>query len=272
MEHEGQQPEEHQPAERNNVRYLDEWRAQHRRYYAAKTEALRGRRLRRAQGRDPRGVAGPPRPRHGFPLGHAPFRGGRPAPRSAAAGQAPRLVWSSRAAPRRRAWVLWCLSLIAAVALVLGLRSDRPSQADPPAAPPPPVLHLWAPRALGRDPDVQALLQRFEEIHGVTVRWQSRPVEPYELFHAVMVGPAPDVLLVDHDMGLRLIGMDALLPLADPVDGEPAQYVLPLAEDTLWAQALRAAIPRRTAHPDLARALVAHLATAASSRPAGGVQ
>src|SRR5690606_2961589 len=109
-------------------------------------------------------------------------------------------------------------------------------------------------------------------IHGVTVRWQSRPVEPYELFHAVMVGPAPDVLLVDHDMGLRLIGMDALLPLADPVDGEPAQYVLPLAEDTLWAQALRAAIPRRTAHPDLARALVAHLATAASSRPAGGVQ
>ncbi|HEY8496539.1 MAG TPA: hypothetical protein VIK98_05860 [Limnochordales bacterium] len=249
MENERQDSQPRNSQERkpepDNVRYLDEWRAQHRRYYAAKTEALRGRKGR--LGRTGQRQGGATRSPGSWPY--------RPAP----IGPVP-------AAPARRwTWLFWCLPVVVGAIAWLAA-SGNDSAPAPPASEQAPVLELWAPGAYGRDAELQALLLSFEEAHGVKVRWQARPLDSYELMHALLVGPAPDVILIDQETGLRLMGMDALLPLVEPQEGELPQYVLPLAEETFWVRSLRAAIPRRAAHPDLAQAFVAFLASAVSSR------
>lgn len=249
MENERQEPQpphvQQNKPELNNVRYLDEWRAQHRRYYSAKTEALRGRKGRAA--RRAQHQAGAPRPPWSPAERHTFIRPVPPAPAN------------------RWTWLWWCLPLVAGIAVWVAL-SGSGGAPVPPATPQVPVLELWAPGAYGHDAELQALLAAFEESHGVKVRWQARPVDSYDLMHTLLVGPAPDVILIDQETGLRLIGMDALLPLFEPYEGEPPQYVLPLAEETFWVRSLRAAIPRRAAHPDLAQAFVAYLASAVSSR------
>lgn len=231
--------------ELDNVRYLDEWRAQHRRYYTAKTEALRARKGR--VGRTGQRQGSSTRPSWPPPYRPAPIS---PLPKAAA---------------RRWAWLFWCLPLVAGAIAWFAVSWDGRAPA-PPAGEQAPVLELWAPAAYGRDAELQALLLAFEEAHGVKVRWQARPLDSYELMHTILVGPAPDVILIDQETGLRLVGMDALLPLVEPQEGEPPQYVLPLAEETFWVRSLRAAIPRRAAHPDLAQAFVAYLTSAIGSR------
>ncbi|HEY8417743.1 MAG TPA: hypothetical protein VIK93_06875, partial [Limnochordales bacterium] len=247
----------------DNVRYLDEWRAQHRRYYAAKTEALRGRRQRRAHAAiKPASPRTPSYPGY-FPPGPA----SRP-PGYFSAGQ-PAAAPSSSS--RRWTWVLWCLPLLAGVGVWLVLTTGDGSRAAPQAVEAPPVLHLWTPGLMSQAPELAALVRGFEETHGVTVRWQAGPVDSWELIHAVMVGQSPDVVLVDQELGARLTAMNALLPLVPPAEGEPVQYTLPLGEETLWVRALRAAVPARSRHPDLARALVAYLASAAGAASGAGI-
>lgn len=264
MEHQRDEPTSPKEFGLDNVRYLDEWRAQHR-------------------PRDRQGIrGGRNRPRQARSRAHPPTRPLASGGRRQAARRAPtaaRSPWTSEGlgvpalVPRRPArrsglWTLCCLGVLAGAVAWWILAQDAPA---PPSGPPaPPVLHVWAPGAGAADGALIELLAPFEESYGVRVRWDTRPAPAYELIQTLLVGRSPDVVLVDHETASRLAAMEALLPIAAGAEaaaegGMPPPFVLPLGADTLWARSLRAAIPRRAAHPDLAQALVEYLASA----PAG---
>lgn len=183
------------------------------------------------------------------------------------------------------------LTLMGVVALLIGVFRTLPSNDSGPVVDPPTILRIWFADARERDNELVQLLNTFGDAHGVEIEWRrSGSADGYELIHAVLVGPAPDVIFVDGDMGARLLAMDALLELFDedqrltdefaeptgtgatyPSDALTAdeqsatplsheRYMLQLAEETIWVRSLRAAIPRQAGNPDVARLFVAFLA------------
>ncbi|MBO8142775.1 MAG: hypothetical protein H0Z37_11500 [Firmicutes bacterium] len=230
---------------RGNVRYLDEWRAQHRRYFAAKTETLRRRKQRQSR-----------------PPGRTGSHAGERWPRPEAAATQQSLPAEQAAFPRKTSWLPWLMLPIVAAAGWVWLASSPAPARDAHPAPLPAVLRVWAPDLYGREAELEALLTGFEEAHGVQVTWQSGPIPPHELVQVMLAGPAPDVLLIDQETAVRLLGVDGLMPLGGD---DSAQYWLQLGEENLWVRSLRAAIPRRAANPNLALSFLDYLSQTASA-------
>lgn len=116
-----------------------------------------------------------------------------------------------------------------------------------PMVDPPAVLHVLVADGRPPDDDLAALLSRFEASHNVVVQWRSSPAEEYNLYHDVLVGPAPDVILLDMETLTRLLAMDALLEIGG---------------ETVRVSPTQAAIPRHARNPELARLFLQYLSEA----------
>lgn len=296
------------------VHYLDEWRARHPRYYSTKSDTRR--KKRRGTGPNPagrRGIGGRGVNPYGYGYsggygGYGGYYGGRyssggraDAPSGNPYGRGRNVIdrsgtWSSGQLPRtardarvsnfrgrgieatgrrRRAAIRWLMVLAAGALVVLLLRAI-PSREPGPMVDPPPVLKIWVADGREHEQDLARLLNDFSEAHDVNVQWRTSNVDTYELIHTVLVGPAPDVILVDGETGARLLAMDALLELFVTDSDEEALaslsrdgYLMQLAEETMWVRSLRAAIPRQADNPHLARRFIAYLAGAASEPVTG---
>lgn len=188
--------------------------------------------------------------------------------------------------------VMSALVWIGGAAILIGLLllwNSRPSQRLPPE-PMPPLLRLWA---AVDDDHVSALLsvlEDFEHEHGVQIELHNNLPPSYDLVRTLMSGYGPDVMLIDAEMSARLLGLEALQPLSEPIvadAGDPGErpdlrieadpgagsdpdpdayvlhpdaYILRLAEESLWVRSLRAVIPLHVRDAALARQFVAYIA------------
>lgn len=246
-----------------SIHYLDEWRARHPRWYSSKAEGRAGRSRRGVGQRRGQGQSGSGR--RGYP-----GRYFNEYPRSSTYGRrTPRPVSSIHggATPfrtRTRPYVIW-FTVVGIIALLIIVTRSLPTNQDGPLVDPPTTLRIWFADARGQDDELVQLLNTFSETYGVEVQWRSSGADPHEIIHTLLVGPAPDVVFIDGDMGERLLAVDALLELFEHGDGPGAEasrdhYLLQLAQESMWVRSLRAAVPRLAPNPDLARRFISYLA------------
>lgn len=148
------------------------------------------------------------------------------------------------AGQRRRRRLVMFLTAAGTIALLIFLLRGMHAGDIGPMVDPPAVLHVLVADGIQPDNDLAALLHDFETTHDVVIQWRSSPADDYTLYHHVLVGPPPDVILVDADTSARLLAMDALLEIA---------------EETVRVRPTHAAIPREARNPELARRFLSHL-------------